>query len=215
MIGSRINPSAPQAELDVVEAFKRASTPIISDNLDRLPGAEGLRPYHRGGIMVGTALTILTAAGDNAAIHQALEIVRPADVLIVDGGAATDRALIGEIIVAIAASRGAAGIVVDGAIRDVSSIAAGDFPVFARAVTHRGPYKNGPGRINVPVTIGGMVVNPGDIVVGDADGVVAFPQEIASELLKAVAAQAAREEDILLSIRDGVYAGAYGKLKNA
>ena len=191
--------------------FKAAPTAIISDNLDRLPGAVGLRPFHRGGMMAGPAFTIRTAAGDNRAIHQALELFRPGDVLVVDGGGDEARALVGEIIASIAAHRGAAGMVIDGAIRDAGALAKSDFPIFARSAIHRGPYKNGPGETGVPVSIGGMVVNPGDIVVGDEDGVVAFPPAIASELLRAVKAQEEKEEAILKSIKDGTYKGAYAK----
>jgi RraA family protein len=158
--------------------------------------------------MVGTALTMRTCMGDNLAIHQALELLRPGDVIVVDGGGDVSRALIGEIMMTIAQSRGAAGYVIDGAIRDAAMIAQSDFPCFARAAIHRGPYKNGPGEINVPVNVGGLVVMPGDIVVGDADGVVAFPQNEAGALLQAVRAQEEREAEILLSIREGRYAGA-------
>jgi regulator of RNase E activity RraA len=118
------------------------------------------------------------------------------------------RALVGEIMCAIAHSRGAAGVVIDGAIRDADALAKSDFPVFARASIHRGPYKNGPGEINVPVSIGGMVVSPGDIVVGDGDGVVAFDAGKADSLLAAVLAQKKKEAEILRMIAAGTYAGA-------
>jgi RraA family protein len=200
-----------QADPALIAQFRNAATAVISDNLARLPGAVGLRPFHRGGTMAGTALTVRVAAGDNLFIHQALELVRPGDVIVVDGGGDLGRALVGEIMSAVAASRGAAGIVIDGAVRDAGVLAKNDFPCFARAAIHRGPYKNGPGAINVPVSVGGMIVSPGDIVVGDEDGVVAFPQSVAAELLAAVHAQEAREAEILTSIREGRYAGAYGK----
>jgi RraA family protein len=208
---TRQHPSAAQASLELIEAFKAAPTAIISDNLARLPGAVGLRPFHNGTPMAGTAVTVRTAAGDNLAIHQALEIIRPGDVLVVDGGGDTARALIGEIIAEIARVRGAAGLVIDGAVRDAGAIAGSAFPVFAKAVIHRGPYKNGPGEINVPVSVGGMSVSPGDIVVGDEDGVVAFPQAMADDLLAAVRKQEEREAEILKSIREGTYTGAYAK----
>jgi RraA family protein len=212
MIGNRRNPNAIQADVAVINAFKTAATAVISDNLCRLPGAVGLRPFHKAGsVMVGTALTVRTCSGDNLAIHQALELVRPGDVLVVDGGGDINRALVGEIMITIAQTRGAAGCVIDGAIRDVAVVARSDFPCFARAAIHRGPYKNGPGEINVSVTIGGLIVDPGDIVVGDEDGVVAFPQAIAADLLQAVRAQESREAEILQSIREGRYVGAYGK----
>lgn len=191
--------------------FKGVATAIISDNLERLPGAAGLRPFHRGGPMAGPAFTIRTAAGDNRTIHQALELFRPGDVLVIDGGGDEGRALIGEIMATIAESRGAAGMVIDGAIRDAGALARSDFPVFARAAIHRGPYKNGPGHTGVPVSIGGMVVHPGDVVVGDEDGVVAFPPSIAAELIRSVREQEAREEATLRSVRDGTYKSAYAK----
>lgn len=190
--------------------FGTTSTSIISDNLQRLPGAVGLRPFYKiEGTMVGRALTVKVAAGDNKLIHKALDVVEPGQVIVVDGGGETSRALIGEIMVAIARSRNAVGFVIDGAIRDSATIGAGDFPVFARSAIHRGPYKHGPGSINVPVCIGGMAVNPGDIVVGDHDGIVAFPVEGAEALLESVRASERMEEEMLRQIAEGTYVGAY------
>lgn len=193
------------------QMFAGVATAVISDNLERLPGAIGLRPFHKGGTMVGPAFTVRTAAGDNRAIHLALDAFRPGDVLVIDGGGDTSRALVGEIMAEIAERRGAAGLVIDGAIRDAGTLSRSNFPVFARAAIHRGPYKNGPGQMGVPVSIGGMIVQPGDIVVGDEDGVVAFPLAVAEELIRAVRQQEAKEEAILQSVRDGTYKGAYAK----
>lgn len=203
--------SVPKPPADIIEGFRDAPTSVISDNLARLPGAVGLRPYHRGGKLVGTAFTVRTRPGDNLAIHRALDLVGPGDVIVVDGGGDETRALVGEIMKNIAQWRKAEGYVIDGAIRDVAAFAADDFPCYARAVIHRGPYKNGPGEINVPVTVGGSVVSPGDIVVGDEDGVVSFPAAGAAALLDAVRAQVAREEETLKAIREGRYQGSYGK----
>lgn len=203
--------SVPRPPEHILAAFRKAPTSIISDNLARLPGAVGLRRFHRGGKLIGPAFTVRTRPGDNLAIHQALAMVGAGDVIVVDGGGDETRALVGEIMKAIAESRGAAGYVIDGAIRDSDAFAASDFPCFARAAIHRGPYKNGPGEINVPVSIGGSIIGPGDIVVGDDDGVVSFPQSAAATLLEAVDAQIAREEETLKSIREGRYQGAYAK----
>jgi len=203
--------TVPKPAPELLAAFRDAPTSIISDNLDRLPGAVGLRPFHRGGTLIGVAFTVKTRPGDNLAIHQALELVGPGDVIVVDGGGDESRALIGEIMMTIAQHRGAAGYVIDGAIRDADAIAASDFPVFARAAIHRGPYKNGPGAINVPVAVGGTVISPGDIVAGDGDGVVSFPQAIAAELRGKVEAQIAREAQTLTDIRAGRYKGSYAK----
>lgn len=155
-------------------------------------------------------VTVRTRAGDNLAIHQALETLLPGQVLVIDSGGDVSRALVGEIIKTIAESRGCAGFVIDGAIRDAAAFRTSSFPCFARGVNHRGPYKSGPGEINVSISVGGSVIEPGDIVAGDEDGVVAFHPDKAPRLLAAVRAQIAREEEILRSIREGTYRGAYG-----
>lgn len=197
-------------EIKLIDAFRKFATPLISDNLLRVPGAVGLRPFHQvNGIMVGLALTVKTRPGDNQDIHRALELVEPGDVIVVDGGGYEGRALVGEIMTSVAASRGAAGMVIDGAIRDSASIGRNTFPCFARSAIHLGPYKDGPGAINVPVCIGGMVISPKDVVVGDQDGVLAFPLDGAAALLEAVRAQETREADIMQSIRENRYIGAF------
>ena len=212
MTGITHNPPPDPVDPALIAAFRDVATPTISDNLDRMPGITGLRAYHRGGKLVGTAFTVRVRAGDNLAIHQALNAVRPGDAIVVDGGGDTGRALVGDIMKAIAESRGAAGYVIDGAIRDTAAFAASDFPCYARAATHRGPFKTGPGAINVPVAVGGWVVNPGDVVVGDADGIVTFPPALAAAVLEAARAQEAREAEVLRMIRAGRYDGRYGKV---
>lgn len=197
--------------MDIIKEFKTIQTAIISDNLSRLPGTTAIRPFHKGGAMCGTALTVKTAAGDNLSIHEALTHLKTGDVLVVDAGGDISRAVLGEIMMTIAKYKGAVGIVIDGAIRDASVLKMGDFPVFAKAANHRGPYKNGPGQINIPVNIAGLVISPGDIVVGDDDGIVAFSPAIAEELLIACRKQEAKEEETLKSIREGRYQGSYGK----
>jgi len=203
-------PRASDADLDF---FRSAPTSIISDNLQRMSGAVGLVPFHHKGKLVGRALTVRTRSGDNLAIHQALELVTPGDVVVVDGGGDTTRALVGEIMATIAKTRGATGFVIDGAIRDAGAFAESDFPCFARAAIHRGPYKNGPGEINVPVSVGGCLISPGDVVVGDEDGVVSFPASIIPTLVEGVKAQMAREAETIKSILAGTYKGAYAAAK--
>ena len=142
--------SVPKPPADIIEGFRNAPTSIISDNLSRLPGAVGLRPYHRSGKLVGAAFTVRTRPGDNLAIHRALEMVGPGDVIVVDGGGDETRALVGEIMKNIAQWRKAEGYVIDGAIRDVAAFAADDFPCYARAVIHRGPTRTAPARSTCP-----------------------------------------------------------------
>lgn len=186
-------PAAVPVASDIIAQFRGVATSIVSDNMARLAGATGLLPYHGSGTMVGTALTVKTRHGDNLAIHAALKLARPGDVIVVDGGGDISQALIGEIIMTHAQSIGVAGFVIDGAIRDVAAIRASDLPCYARGVTHKGPYKNGPGAINVPVSVGGMVINPGDLILGDDDGIVAVPAELAAGLLPGIRAQEEKE----------------------
>jgi len=209
LIGHRSNASAPPVPEAILDAFRAAQVAVISDNMNRLHGTRALRPYHRSGKLVGTAVTVKTRPGDNFTLHKAYEILRPGDVLVVDGGGDLIQALVGEIMMSRARTMGVAGFVIDGAIRDVAAFAAADFPCYARGVTHRGPYKTGPGEINVPVAIDGMVVMPGDVVVGDEDGVVCFDRADAEELLALVQKQEAREAGALSAIAEGRFDNSY------
>jgi RraA family protein len=209
LIGHRSNPSAPPVADAVLDGFRSAAVAVISDNMNRLHGTKALRPYHGTTKLVGTAVTIKTRAGDNYTLHKAYDLLRPGDVLVVDGGGDLIQALVGEIMMSRAKAIGVAGFVIDGAIRDVGAFAKADFPCFARGVTHRGPYKSGPGEINVPVAIDGMVVMPGDVIVGDEDGVIAFDRAHADELLALVRAQEAREAGALAAIAEGRFDNSY------
>lgn len=190
---------------NIADLFRGCATSHISDALQRLPGTTRLRPVHRAGALLGLALTVRVRSGDNLIIHKALQLLQPGYVLVVDGEGDTRRALVGEIMKRVAQARGCTGFVVDGAIRDLDAFAADDFPCFARGVTHRGPYKQGPGEINVPVAIDGEIVNPGDIVVGDSDGVVVVPRSKASSVAAAAHEIARQEATILRSIAQGSY----------
>ncbi|QCK84436.1 RraA family protein [Phreatobacter aquaticus] len=209
LIGSRLNASAPTVPAATLDLFRDAAVAIISDNMNRLHGTRGLKPYHGSARLLGTAVTIKTRPGDNLMIHKAYDLLRPGDVLVVDGGGDLIQALVGEIMMTRAKVMGVAGFVIDGAIRDVPAFAAASFPCYARGVTHRGPYKSGPGEINVPVAIDGMVVMPGDIVVGDDDGVIAFAPAHAEELAALVRKQEAREAEALAAIIEGRFDNSY------
>jgi len=203
--GWRRNASAAPAPPELVRSVGELAVSLLSDCMTRATGALGIRPWHGGGSMAGTAVTVRTRSGDNLAIYAALRICRPGDVLVVDGGGALDQALMGEIMTTYAEHAGLAGVVLDGAIRDVDAIGAREFPVYARGVTRRGPYKDGPGEVNVPVSIGGLVVVPGDIVVGDGDGVLAVRVDEAADLVIRARAKAESEARSLAAIAAGTY----------
>jgi RraA family protein len=187
----------------VLARFAQVPTPHVSDNLQRLSGIVGLQRFHRQRKLLGTAITVKTRPGDNLLVYKALMGARPGHVLVIDGGGDTTNALVGELIMLYAQQRGCAGIVVDGAIRDAAAFRDADFPCYARAASHRGPYKNGPGAVNVPVCVGGQLVQPGDIVLGDEDGIVSFPQSDAPRLLAAIEQTARFEEAIRAEIANG------------
>lgn len=194
MIGFRILKRARKVEERVVVQFRGLPVANVSDSMYRLSaGGARLRPMHRGGPMAGPAFTVRTRPGDNLMVHKALDIAEPGDVLVVDAGGDLTNAIIGEIMSAHARQRGLAGIVINGAIRDADSIRSGAFPVFAAGVTHRGPYKDGPGEINVPVAIDGMVVEPGDLVLGDGDGLLCIPYD-ATAAVHALASEKQKAE---------------------
>jgi RraA family protein len=199
-IGFQIHPAPARPSAALLDQFRTVVTPHLSDNMSRAYGAIGLTRYNTNGKLVGVALTVKTRPGDNLMIHKALNLAQPGDVLVVDGAGDVTQALVGELMKLYAQSQGVVGFVIDGAIRDVAAFAADDFPCYARGETHKGPYKDGPGEIHVPVTIGGLIVNPGDIVVGDEDGIVAVPQALAPEILAAARAQADKEAKAMQDI---------------
>lgn len=207
-IGFRILPRV-DTDKALVALFEGLPTSIVSDNLSRIPGTVGLSPYHRRGHLLGVALTVRVRSGDNLLIHKALQLGQPGDVLVVDGEGCTDRALMGEIMKRVAQMRGFAGLVIDGAIRDSSTFKNDDFPCYARGVCHRGPYKEGPGEVNVPVSVGGMLVNPGDIVIGDDDGVVVVTPSEAKLVAEAARKKAAAEDGTFASIANRTYDDAW------
>jgi regulator of RNase E activity RraA len=204
-------PSATQADPKVLAALRDIPVSALSDNMHRNIGSVGLHPYHMPvkQTMAGTAVTARSRGGDNLTYLRALEFCRPGDVLLIDAGGDLNNAIVGGILSFYAASIGVVGIVIDGAIRDVAEIREREFPVYARGVTHRGPYKDGPGEINVTVSVGGMVVNPGDIVVGDQDGLLAIPQEGVEELIGKARNVLEAEAETMRAMKEGRWNRAF------
>lgn len=184
--GYRIHPRAAGPEAGVVQAFKAIPVAAIGDAMSRNVGAIGLRQYHARleAVLCGPAVTVRVRPGDNLMIHKALMMVQPGDVLVIDGGGDVSQALVGGLMRTTCLARGLGGLVIDGAIRDLCEWAQDGMPIFARGHTHRGPSKDGPGEINVPVACAGLAVLPGDLIVGDADGVIAVPAAEAAEVLR-------------------------------
>ena len=205
--GCRIIKDFKRPDRALVERFKDMPVANIDDNMNRIAAVDtSIEPIGKGQLL-GTAFTVRVPQGDNLMFHAAMDLAKPGDVIMIDAGGFTDRAIFGELMATYCKSRGIKGIVCDGAIRDRGGLAAmEDFPVYAKSATPNGPYKNGPGEINVPVVIGGKVVHPGDIVVGDDDGVIIIDPAIADEIADATLAVEKKEADIMKHIlEDGTY----------
>ncbi len=204
--GFRIRSEVSRPDPEVIAGFGAFDTPSISDRMNRLytmsPGIRNLTDDRLK--VVGPACTVKVYPGDNLMVHKALDIAQPGDVIVVDTSASTMTAVLGDLVSTKARHRGFAGFIVDGLVRDLPAIRKlGDFPVFARGVTPTGPLHRGPGEINYPVCAGGLVVEPGDIIVGDAIGVVVIPQEIAPDLLERLQAAASGESNYAAAVAQG------------
>ncbi len=207
--GIEIHPRK-EAFQEGISALTGLATSVVSDVMGRTIGAVSILPVNKSSVSVcGNAVTVSVRAGDNLLIHKALQILKPGDVLVVDGGGDITRALFGEIMMTVAKSKGAIGCVFDGAIRDVDAFEKHKFPCWARGVNMRGPYKNGPGSINTSISIGGMVVNPGDVILGDCDGIIALSPSIALEAAKLGKEKETAERKTIQSILDGQYNDAW------
>ena len=172
----RLEPDWERPARELVAPFADVPAANVADVFDRLLVVDGaIAPVTSRTRLVGLALPILTRAGDNLAIHRALDDAQPGDVLVVAGQGDPTRALIGDLIGEVMRARGVLGAVVDGAVRDADMLNDQGLAIFARALTPAGPFKNGPGVIGAPVACGGVVVNGGDLIVADADGVCIVP----------------------------------------
>lgn len=206
-IGCKIRKDFPRPPAETVALFKGMPVANIDDNMNRVGAMDAAIVPLGKGQLLGTAFTVRVPQGDNLMFHAAMDMAKPGDVIVIDAGGFEDRSIFGELMATYCKTRGIRGIVCDGAVRDSGALAQmEDFPVYARSVTPNGPYKNGPGEIGFPVVAGGRIVRPGDIVVGDEDGVVVIDPADAEALAAATRAVQEKEDGIMRGIvEQGVY----------
>jgi regulator of RNase E activity RraA len=202
--GFRLRLDFVRPDSALVEGFRGAATGNVCDALGRSAAMDHrIKPVAPGMALCGVAFTIKARPVDNLVVWKACEVARPGDVLVIATGAYVGHSTWGDVTSRVAAARGLAGVVTDGAVRDVDGIVEAGVPVFAAAVTPNSPQKDGPGEFNVPVACGGQVVHPGDILVGDGDGIVVVPRADAPAALAALRRIRAYEQERMAQIAGG------------
>jgi RraA family protein len=208
--GFRVKREINRPTKELIDKFKEFPTPDISDLMNRL---YTMNPVIKNQIndkeIRGPACTVKVFPGDNLMVHKALDIAKPGDVIVVDAGASSMNGIIGDLVSNKAYHRGIQAFVIDGLIRDVPGIKEVDLPVYARGITPIGPLHRGPGEINYPISCGGIVVNPGDIICGDENGITVVRQEFAEELLQRLIKQKNSLSDYIANVKKGIFSNAW------
>jgi regulator of RNase E activity RraA len=206
-VGFRVFTKLNRPDKALVARFAGLPVANIGDEMNRFACMDaGIRPLNNAPLL-GTAFTVRARAGDNLVLNRAIDMAEPGDVIVVDAGGESTNALIGENMIMWAERRGIAGLIMDGAVRDLASIRGMSFPCYARHIQPNGPYKNGPGEINVPVSCGRQVVRPGDILVGDQDGVVVISPSDAVDVLEKANRKLKKE----IATREAIVAGNWDR----
>jgi len=194
----------PRPDAAALDAFRDVPTGFVVDALGRSGALDHrIRPVWDGPAFVGAALPVWTTARDNLAPYAALRFARPGDVMMIATDAFAAAAVIGDVIVGMMRNAGIVAAVTDGLARDVQGIVDVGIPVFARGLTPNSPFKHGPGTIGLPVTLGGLVIEPGDMVVGDRDGVVVVPRWRIAEAIQGIAEVREKESGMDRMVRSG------------
>ena len=206
-VGKRIYLKRNMPDHDIMMQFKNIPASNTADCMGRSCAMNPrihLVSSPKDQMMVGPAFTVKCRAGDNLALHAALNLCNEGDVLVVSNEEDNTRALMGEVMMAyLYLQKKVAGIVLDGPIRDIDEIGKWDFPVYATGTTPGGPYKEGPGEVNVPIACGGISVEPGDIILADPDGVIVIPRNDAAKILEDAKKFQAADEGKLEKTRQG------------
>ena len=208
--GFCIVPEIERPPIELLEELGRYPVAVIGDAMGA-PGImhHAIKPLCREARICGPAITVETRSADNLMVHAALKVARAGDVLVVDAHGDLSAGIWGGLTTAVAIRKGLAGLVMDGAVRDSAELAASGFPVFTRGVCARAGSKEGPGQVNMPISCAGVPVQPGDVIVGDADGVVVVPRALLKETLAGARNKAEKEALRMAAIHgedpDGIY----------
>jgi RraA family protein len=202
--GFRIRTHMARAPQEVVELFRAFETTDISDMLNRMyTMTQGISNLANDKPLVGPALTVKLYPGDNLMLHKALDVAQPGDVIVVDTSGSQRNAVFGDLIANKARHRRIAGFIIDGLIRDLPGVREAGLPVYARGVTPFGPLHRGPGELNYAISCGGIVVNPGDVMVADRNGVVVVRKEFAENIALRLRVHAQKMEAYVASVKRG------------
>lgn len=199
-IGCKVIQNFVRPDRKLVDLFKGMPVANIDDCMNRTAAVDPrIKPLNKTPLL-GPAFTVKVPEGDNLMFHKSMDMAKPGDVIVIDAGGDINRSIFGELMITYCKSRGIAGVIVDGSVRDADELAEMDIAIYAKGVTPNGPYKNGPGEINTTISFGGKVIRPGDIIVGDGDGIVVIKPEDAEALAALTRAVQEKEAGIMAGI---------------
>ncbi len=208
--GFRIRRNIDRPPMPTVNMFRDFETPDISDILNRMyTMASDIRNLVNDKPLVGPALTVKVFPGDNLMVHKALDLAKPGDVIVIDTGGSPLNAVLGDLVANKAKHRGIAGFVVDGLVRDLPGLIEAGLPIYARGITPFGPLHRGPGELNYAISCGGIVVNPGDIIVADRSGIAVVRREVAGDTVMRLRAHRARMQQYVADVKAGNFSNEW------
>ena len=208
--GFMIRMNFPRPAPELIQGFAEFETADVSDSMNRLYAMNGeIRNLSNDKDLLGPALTVKLYPGDNLMIHKTLDIAKPGDVVVVDCSGAMTNAVFGDLVANKARHRGIAGFIIDGLIRDLGGVQETGLPVYARGVTPFGPLHRGPGEINTPISCGGVVVNPGDIIKADSTGIAVVPRDYGPEILERLRVSKERQAAYVADVKRGIFSNAW------
>lgn len=208
--GFRVRRDIERPSPSLLKLFRDFETPDVSDILNRMyTMSPDIRNLVNDASIVGPACTVKVFPGDNLMIHKALDVAKPGDIVVVDTSGSQRNAVLGDLVANKAKHRGIAGFVIDGLIRDLPGVIEAGLPIYARGITPFGPLHRGPGELNYSVSCGGIVVNPGDVIVADRSGVAVVRREFAEDTIMRLRAHKARMDQYVKDVKAGKFSNTW------